>query len=407
MKIFTSGLLILFALLFLTSCAGLHPETMSESLQFTAPGSPYINPESMSRDEIIHLPTGTFLSQSELFKLLANVQIVYVGEGHDNIYDHQVELEVITKLYQQHHQNLAVGFEMLAHLNQEKIDLWLNHKLSDDDFIRLFAADWGVADFIYYRDIFNYLKAHNIPIRALNVSRQEKMKFMHGIMASGPGKVTQKNNLHAGKIDPFQEKALQAMFKGHAQGHGDIGMFIKVQQLWEETMAHNIKNYLDSPSGVDKFMVVIAGGFHVERGYGLPRRVFQQTKLSYATILTYTPAELIENDRRTMDVDFPDLPLYLCDYLWCVPYRNLKDRQAHLGIGMQHDDKGIKVVMVEPGSAAAKYGLKLGDVLVAGDGKQLKDPLDLSLLLLEKEKGGAIELQIERDNQLQTVKIQL
>jgi len=397
MKVSSICLSLLLVLLTLASCSGLHPENMSESVKFPAAGTPYLDPDSMSRDDIVHLPTGTLLSQPELFALLASPRIVYVGEGHDNIYDHQVELTVIKNLYRQHAKKLVVGFEMLAHVNQEKIDLWVADKLSDDDFIRLFAADWGISDFIYYQEIFTYLKAHGIPIRALNVSRQEKMEFMRGIMAA-PNE-SAKSSLTAVSIDPYQEKALQAMFKGHAEGHGNLEMFIKVQQLWEKTMAHNISAYLESPAGAEKFMAVIAGGFHIEYGYGLPRRVFQQTKLNYVSVLTYTPAELVENERRVMNVDFPDLPLYLCDYLWCVPYRNLKDKQARLGIGMQQSDRGIEVVMVEPESAAAKYGLRIGDVIVAGDGKVLKNPLDLSTMLLHKTKGDVIELQVERGSE--------
>ena len=87
--------------------------------------SPYVDPDTMQRDEIIHLPTGTFLTRSELFELLANKKIIFIGEGHDNIYDHQVELEVIKSLFERFPGRLAVGFEMLSHDGQEKIDRWL------------------------------------------------------------------------------------------------------------------------------------------------------------------------------------------------------------------------------------------------------------------------------------------
>lgn len=374
---------------------------------FAHTGSPYVDPDTMARDEIIYLPTGTELDRSELYALLAQKRVVFVGEGHDNIYDHQVELAVIKNIFQLSSGHLAVGFEMLSHLNQEKIDLWLVDKLSDEDFIRLFAEDWGVANFIYYREIFNYLKANKIPIRALNVNRQEKMKFMRGLMAADKNNNVKAGDPAAEVADPYQEEALRAMFKGHAQGHGDVGVFIAVQKLWEDTMAHNIKAYLDSPAGSDRKLIVIAGGFHVAQGYGLPRRVFQQTKVDYCTLLTYTPEELVENERQTMAVDFPELPLYLCDYLWCVPYRNLKDEQVRLGIGMQPADRGIKIVMVEAGSVAEKYGLQIGDLIIAGNGKKLEKPINLSILLLQEVKGQMIKLQIERDGGIKDVEILL
>lgn len=380
---------------------------MFEPTAFTFNGSPYIDPDTMQQDEIIHLPTGTQLSQSQLFDLLAHRRVVFVGEGHDNIYDHRVELEVIKNLFQRFPERLAVGLEMLSHHNQEKVDLWLKDELSEEDFLRFFAADWGVAEFVYYREIFAYLKANKIPVRALNVSRQEKMKVMRGMMPSGKDDAVVQKNPVSDIADPFQEKALQAMFKGHVAGHGDVGMFLKVHKLWEDTMARNITAYLESPAGSGKLLVVIAGGFHIAQGFGLPRRVFQQLKADYCTLLTHTPEAMVENERRTMEVDFPDLPLYLCDYLWCVPYRNLKDKQARIGIGMEEAETGIEIVMVEAGSAAEKHGLKVGDVVIGCDGNKLKDPLELSILLLDKVKGDLLKLQIERDGMMQIIEVLL
>ena len=172
-------------------------------------------------------------------------------------------------------------------------------------------------------------------------------------------------------------------------------------------MADNIAAYLESPAGEGKLLVVIAGGFHVARGYGLPRRVFQRKKVPYCTLVTHTPVALVENERRTMDVDFPDLPLYLGDYLWCVPYRNLKDQQVKLGVGLKSADKGIEIVMVEAGSVAEKHGLKVGDLIINCAGDDLDDPLDLSLLLLKKSKGEVIELLIERGGQSQNIEVLL
>ncbi len=355
----------------------------------------------MLRDEIVHLPTGTSLTQTELFSLLANERIVYVGEGHDNIYDHQVELEVIKNLYQRFPERLAVGFEMLAHVNQEKVDSWLAGELSEDDFIRLFAGDWSMAAYVYYQEIFAFLKSSRIPVRALNVSRHEKMGFMREMKSSAD-----KNRLKdPPKLleDVYQEKALRAMFAGHIEGHGDINLFLRVHQLWEETMADNIAAYLESPSGDGRLLVVIAGGFHVTHGYGLPRRVFQRKKLPYCVLLTHTPTALVENERQTMDVDFPDLPLYLGDYLWCVPYRNLKDQQVKLGVGLKGADKGVEIAMVEAGSVAEKYGLKVGDLIISCDGEEIDDPLDLSLMLLKKSKGEVVNVLIERVGKPQNI----
>ncbi|NPA25073.1 MAG: PDZ domain-containing protein [Deltaproteobacteria bacterium] len=406
MKLYLVIFLFLALFPWLAACSG---RQLSEPV-FS--GSPYVDPATMRKDEIIDLPTGVRLSRDQLFHLLSCDRIVYVGEGHDNIYDHQVELTVIKELHKRFPDRIAVGFEMLARTNQEKIDLWLAGKISDDDFIRLFAEDWGVYDYIYYRDIFTYLKAEAIPVRGLNVSRREKAEFMQAMMKkpAKPGGADRKlPQIPEIPADPYQEKALRAMFAGHAEGHGSIDLFLKVHQLWEETMAETIVSYLTSPAGKDKLMIVISGEFHVARGYGLPRRVFQRYQEPYSILLTTTPEALYENEPRRMEVDFPELPLYLGDYLWCVPYRNLKDRQVRLGVGLKPvaSGSGVEIVMVEKESAAARAGLEVGDRIVSFAGRVPKDALDISLVLLKKQKGDKVTVEIERAGKRREIEIVL
>ncbi|MBN2706276.1 MAG: ChaN family lipoprotein [Deltaproteobacteria bacterium] len=358
-------------------------------------GSPYVDPDRLGRDEILHLPTGTLISREELYALLQSTEIVYFGEGHDNIYDHRVELELLQEFWRRRAGQLAVGLEMLAAVNQDKIDQWLAGKLGDEDFLRLFAADWGLDDFVYYREIFFFIKDKQIPLRALNVSRREKM----AVMAGGGEAVDQESTAagRAGPDDVYQEKALRAMFAGHAEGRGDLEIFMRIHQLWENTMAENIVNWLKSPAGEGKTLLVLSGAFHVAHGYGLPRRVFQRLRRPYAIVLTHTPSDLVENERRTMAVDFPELPLYLGDFIWCVPYRNLKDVQARLGVGLRETPSGLEITKLEDDGAAAANGLLPGDLIVAVEGRESREVFTLKMLLLHKVKGDTIDLRIVRD----------
>jgi S1-C subfamily serine protease len=110
-----------------------------------------------------------------------------------------------------------------------------------------------------------------------------------------------------------------------------------------------------------------------------------------------------------MDVDFPALPLYLGDYLWCVPYRNLKERQVRLGVGLEKapSGDGLEIVMVAADTPAARAGLEKGDVLLSCDGQSLDDPLDLSLYLLRRQPGDEIELRIKRHGRPLTLPVRL
>ncbi len=63
--------------------------------------------------------------------------------------------------------------------------------------------------------------------------------------------------------------------------------------------------------------------------------------------------------------------------------------------------------MVAVGSVAEKFGLKVGDLIIDCDNKELDKPLDLSLLILKKSKGEVVELLVERDGKEQRIEVLL
>ena len=352
-------------------------------------GSPYRDPESLKQGEILHVPTGVTVSEHEFYALTAGSRIVYVGESHDNIYAHQLELDMVKSLNRRYPGQLAVGMEMFGRQSQEDIDRWLAGDLDDKEFLSVFARDWGLLDYPYYRDLLNFIRDRQIPLRALNVSRSEKMSLLQQSKEMNGGKYPQPD-------DPYQKEALAAMFAGHAGGHDHLAMFYGMQMLWEETMADSIISYLDSKAGQNKKMLVFTGGFHVAYGFGLPRKVFKQRKWPYTVVLPTTPEELEENEPRRMDVDFPDLPLYVADYLWCIPYRNLNDSRVRLGVQLEDAEGGVKIMLVQPDSAAAAAGIKPGDLIKSIDDQLVQNSQDVQYVVLSKKQGDYAHLVLLR-----------
>jgi len=353
-------------------------------------GSPYRDPGTMKRGEILHVPTGVTVSEDEFYDLTVGSRIVYVGESHDNIYAHRLELEIIKSLNRRYPEGLAVAMEMFGRRSQEDIDRWLAGDMDDKEFLSVFARDWGLPDYSYYRELLHFIRQRKIPLRAINVSRSEKMSLLQ-----------QKRELNRGEYpqpdDPYQQQALAAMFAGHAGGHDHLAMFYGMQMLWEETMAESIINYLDSPAGQDRKMVVLAGGFHVAYGFGIPRKVLKQRKWPYTIVLPTTPVELEENEPQRMEVDFPDLPLYVADYLWCIPYRNLNDSRVRLGVQLQDTEAGVKIMLVQSESAAAAAGIEVEDVVKIIDGQPVQKSQDLQYALLDKKIGDRSSLILVRN----------
>jgi serine protease Do len=67
---------------------------------------------------------------------------------------------------------------------------------------------------------------------------------------------------------------------------------------------------------------------------------------------------------------------------------------------------GALVVFVYADSAAAKAGLKAGDVILSAGNQNIESPLDLRRALVDKQE-GALELRVLRDKQEQTLTVQL
>ena len=293
---------------------------------------------------------------------------------------------------------LAVGMEMFGRRSQDDIDRWLAGKMDDRDFLSVFGRDWGVLDYPYYRDLLNFIRDRQIPLRALNVSGAEKMSLLQQSKEMNGGKYPQPD-------DPYQKEALAAMFAGHAGGHNHLAMFYGMQMLWEKTMAESIISYLDSKAGQNKKMLVFTGGFHVAYGFGLPRKVFKQRKWPYTVVLPTTPAELEENEPQRMDVDFPDLPLYVADYLWCIPYRNRKNSQVRLGVQLEDTDSGVKIMLVQAGSAAAVAGIKPGDLIKSIDDQPVQNSRDVQYVVLSKKQGDYTHLVLLRGQREMAVEV--
>jgi len=361
-------------------------------------GSPYRDPGTLQRGEILHVATGVTISEDDFYHLTSGSRIIFLGESHDNIYAHQLEFDMVKSLNQRYPGQLAVGMEMFGRRSQEDIDRWLAGDIDDKGFLSVFARDWGVFDYPYYRDLLNFIRDLQIPLRAINVSRSEKMNLLQQSRELNGGEYPQPD-------DPYQQQALAAMFAGHAGGHDHLAMFYGMQLLWEETMAESIINYLDSSAGQDKKMIVFTGGFHVAYGFGIPRKVFKQRQWPYTIVLPTTPAELEENEPQRMEVDFPDLPLYVADYLWCIPYRNLNDSRVRLGVQLQDAEGGAKIMLVQRGSAAAEAGIQVGDLLKFIEDHPVRNSQDVQYAILGKKAGDVSHLTLVRGGRELTVEV--
>ena len=372
---------LMLAIFLSAGCAGLRPGYRSGEEM------PYPLKEKPKAEEIRHLPTGLAVSIEGAMEMLSGARLICVGETHDNIHAHRVELIVIRELHNRFPGRVAVGMEMFREPQQEALDRWTMGELSELEFLKesKWYDNWG-SDFGYYREILRFARENRIDVVALNPSRE----LQEAVSRSGLDNVSE--DLRAklpeiGPPDPWQRAAMRGIFGGHLPTEGMFDSFFRVQVLWEETMAGRIADYLKSPRGEGKKMVILAGGWHVRYGFGIPKKVVRRMPMSYAILLPQEIEVPEEKRDQLMEVELPRIPLLPADFLWYVPYEDLEGKRMRLGIRIASHEGRVVVQRVEEGSPAEKAGIPKGCEIISFDGNPVTDTTDLIYRIADKREG--------------------
>lgn len=348
---------------------------------------PYPPKEKPKAEEIRHVPTGLEVSIGGAMEMLSGARLICVGETHDNIHAHRVELTVIRELHNRFPGRVAVGMEMFREPQQEALDRWTGGELSELEFLKesKWYDNWG-SDFGYYREILRFARENRIDVVALNPSRE----LQEAVSRSGLDNVSEELRAKLPEMGPpdlWQRAAMRGIFGGHLPTEGMFDSFFRVQVLWEETMASRIVDYLKSPRGEGKKMVILAGGWHVRHGFGIPKKVIRRMPMPYAILLPQEIEVPEEKRDQMMEVELPRSPLLPADFFWYVPYEDLEGKRMRLGVRIDSHEGRVVVQRVEEGSPAEKAGIPEGCEIVSFDGNPVTDTTDLFYWIAEKREG--------------------
>jgi uncharacterized iron-regulated protein len=265
-----------------------------------APRKLFIKDISASFDEctIISTKTEKPVSFEDLITDLSRVQIIYLGEKHNDPAHHEIQLRVIKTLFKAN-QNIAVGMEMFDRTYRQVLSLWSAGELDQAEFLKKvhWYANWKF-DFVLYKDIIDFIKKNNIRLVGLNLPPHIPRKIAIGGIESLsndekkhlPKKITTSNADHRAYVE-------QVFKQHHVKGMDNFEFFYTAQCVWEDTMAESVAMNLE-----DDQMIVMAGNGHIIHKFGIPDRAFSRTGASFRTI-TLTPAG-------------SEAELSFADYIW-------------------------------------------------------------------------------------------
>ncbi len=360
------------------------------------PQLPYPPPHDPQVGDVLHLPFGQYVSEETMLAVVSDARIVYVGETHDNPASHRLELAVLKTMAERYPGRVAVGLEMFTPDQQSALDRWVAGESSEKEFLK--ESNWYGTwrmDFAYYRDILLFAREHRIPVIGLNAPKDLVRQVGRGSAEELDPKL--RAQLPAMDMDdPYQKALTEAIYGGHEMGQAGLDGFLRVQTLWDETMAQNIAEYLAGPAGKDRRMVVMAGGNHVRYGFGIPRRVFRRLPTSYALVGSKEVVIPEDKQDRLMDVEIPDFPLLPYDFMAFTAYESLAGEEVKLGVMLDDEGGRVRIAGVLPGSNAETADLRKEDILLTMDGEELAESFDVIYLVKQKKPGDVSRLQIER-----------
>jgi uncharacterized iron-regulated protein len=344
--------------------------------------------------DILHLPTGIYVDQQVMLNHARQARVIFVGETHDNPASHRLEVDVLNALQQHNRGNITLAMEMFTPSQQPVLDLWSAGKLSEKEFLQ--QVDWFHTwrmNFSFYRPLLTFCRDHNIPILALNAEKELKQKVSRTPLDQLSEE--ERQQLPDMVDDPYQQAMVKSVFSGHKMGQAMRDGFQRVQTLWDETMAQNLAAYLKT---VDEHhqVLVVAGGNHIRFGFGIPRRMFRRTPVTYLLIGSEELDVPADKQDRLMDIKTPDYPLLPYHFMTFTAYEDLENPGVKLGVLLDQIDNGLQVKDVVAGSIAEQNGLQTDDVLTRIDAQPITQLFDLIYELQQKKPGDTIDLTLKR-----------
>lgn len=340
--------------------------------------------------EPVGAATRNLQSFYQLIEALAEKRVIYVGETHNSLADHLLQLRIIQALHKQK-PSLAIGMEMFPVSSQAALD---NYTLADPPSSeRVFLKEskyfevWGY-DYRLFREIFLFAKQNRIPIIGLNQEKEIVSKVFHSGGTDSLSMEEQQSlppdrNL---SIEGYR-KRLEKVYRLHSSKNGEMisGGFIQAQAIWDESMAVNIVRYLQNHE--ESTLVVLAGSQHTRKDSGIPPRVLRRMDIEQASILNVQSAGIPSTIASIADYFFLSDPVEL-------PQKPL------IGIVLQardeEDPPGLEIEQLSPHGKAKVSGLLAGDILLTVNDQYIEKMSDLHIALLNSKAGDTIPVRINR-----------
>lgn len=334
----------------------------------------------------------------EMIREMAKSRFLYLGESHDSLLNHDIQLKVIQAL---HHRdrNLVIGIEMMPSSKQEILNKWSLGLLTPEEFLQ--EARWYVhwnLNFAYYQKIFLFAKENKIPLYALNAPRalihKIRLEGWEALSDAEKELIPQPDLSHKEHRQlirtifestpiphPMKEKGLDMAFEG----------LYRAQSAWDEVMAHRADI---TARREGKRMIVLAGSAHFLYNLGVNRRAYERNRLPFYTLVCVEVPEA-----KTVRVSRS-----LADFVWGIPEEG---RPAYPSIGLRLKKvEGLDNLIIESQAiegVAKGSDFQKGDIILSVDERRFLDINELRMYLARFQWGDEVRFRILRQGEIKEI----
>ncbi|HEX5801647.1 MAG TPA: ChaN family lipoprotein [Azospira sp.] len=331
-------------------------------------------------------PAAAALSSAALIERIADRQAVLLGEAHDSAEDHRWQLHTLAQLHARRPQ-LALALEMFPRRLQPVLDRWVAGELAETEFLR--QAEWEKVwgfDARDYLPLFHFARMNRLPMLAMNVERT----LVDAVAREGWDAVAESKKegiSRPAKPSAGYLKFLRRIFEHHPEktkGEKAFATFAEAQTVWDRGMAQIIAEQLGRQP--DSLVVGILGAGHVRHGYGVAHQLRDLGVGRVATLVTWKQAEACSG----IAADLADAVRIIAPPA---------DNPPRLGISMEVEKDGVRIVSVVAGSIAEKSGIKPDDLVVEARGLPVRDMQALRYAVQRQTAGTWLPLKVKRGSE--------
>ena len=226
-------------------------------------------------------------------------RIVLVGEQHPDGGHHRAQLRVIEALVRAG-ARVAIGLEMFRKDSQRALDRWTADDISPQEFERIYDDNWNYP-WPVYSPIFEYARAHQIPMIGLNVPRD----ITRQVARAGFQSLTEEQRGRLSdvscSIDEEYMRYIRSVHGAHAHGNMNFTFFCEAQMVWDAAMAVHSLDFLKTAP--DATLVVLAGVGHAQKG-AVPRQIGLRSPVPVTVLLPEIAGSIDTQTTGAQEADY-------------------------------------------------------------------------------------------------------